>query len=322
MGQKDIYYITGETKKAVETSPFVEKCKKRNYEVLFMVDPIDESCVQQLKENDGKKLVSVTKEGLKFEESEEDKKAWEELCADFEPLSKLMKEILGDKVEKVVMSERVTESPCVLVTGEYGWTANMERIARAGPPRQLDVVLHGLEEDHGDQPEALDHEGAQGEGRRRQGRQDGQGPRPPPLRDVAPHLGLLARRAGDLRGPHPPHDQAWPVHRGRRRARRCRGAAAPRGGRRRGLQDGGGRLNASSPTASSRRGRSAVAPPRVTRRSRVPPNRACVGLGRCGHSRVPAFDTICVLCRCVRAPSPLAARAYDCIRSSIVAVED
>merc|ERR1712137_1383896 len=108
-----------------------EKCKKRNYEVLFMVDPIDEYCVQQLKEYDGKKLVSVTKEGLKFEETEEDKKAWEELCADFEPLSKLMKEILGDKVEKVVMSERVTESPCVLVTGEYGWTANMERIMRA-----------------------------------------------------------------------------------------------------------------------------------------------------------------------------------------------
>merc|ERR1711881_216130 len=121
--QKDIYYITGETKKAVETSPFIEKCKKRNFEVLFMVDPIDEYCVQQLKEYDGKKLVSVTKEGLKFGESEEEKKAWEELCADFEPLSKLMNELLGDKVEKVVMSE--------LVTGEYGWTANMERIMRA-----------------------------------------------------------------------------------------------------------------------------------------------------------------------------------------------
>merc|ERR1711988_1200577 len=102
--QKDIYYITGETKKDVETSPFIERCKKRNYEVLFMTDPIDEYCVQQLKEYDGKKLVSVTKEGLKFEESEEEKKAWEELCADFEPLAKLMKEILGDKVEKVVMS--------------------------------------------------------------------------------------------------------------------------------------------------------------------------------------------------------------------------
>merc|ERR1712159_130244 len=128
--QQGIFYITGESKKAVETSPFIEKCKKRNYEVLFMVDPVDEYCVQQLKEYDGKKLVSVTKEGLKFEESEEDKKAWEELCADFEPLSKLMKEILGDKVEKVVMSERVTESPCVLVTGEYGWSANMERIMK------------------------------------------------------------------------------------------------------------------------------------------------------------------------------------------------
>merc|ERR1711988_2082757 len=113
----------------------IEKCKKRNYEVLFMVDPIDEYCVQQLKEYDGKKLVSVTKEGLKFEESEEDKKAWEELCADFEPLSKLMKEILGDKVEKVVMSERVTESPCVLVTGEYGWREYGAHHARPGAPR-------------------------------------------------------------------------------------------------------------------------------------------------------------------------------------------
>merc|ERR1711901_13642 len=129
--QKDIYYITGETKKAVETSPFIERCKKRNFEVLFMIDPIDEYCVQQLKEYDGKKLVSVTKEGLKFDESEDEKKAFEELKADFEPLCKLMKEILGDKTEKVVVSERVTVSPCCLVTGEYGWTANMERIMRA-----------------------------------------------------------------------------------------------------------------------------------------------------------------------------------------------
>merc|ERR1712146_218560 len=95
--QKDIHYITGESQKAVETSPFIERCKKRNYEVLFMTDPIDEYCVQQLKEYDGKKLVSVTKEGLKFEETEEEKKAWEELCADFEPLSKLMKEILATR---------------------------------------------------------------------------------------------------------------------------------------------------------------------------------------------------------------------------------
>merc|ERR1712144_198376 len=83
--QKDIYYITGESLKAVESSPFIERCKKRNYEVLFMVDPIDEYCVQQLKEYDGKKLLSVTKEGLMFEETE----AFEEIRADFEPLCKL-----------------------------------------------------------------------------------------------------------------------------------------------------------------------------------------------------------------------------------------
>merc|ERR1711871_941093 len=129
--QKDFYYITGETKKQVETSPFIERCKKRNYEVLFMVDPIDEYCVQQLKEYDGKKLLSVTKEGLKFEETEEEKKAFEEIKADFEPLCKLMKEILGDKTEKVVVSERLSEAPCCLVTGECGWTATMERIMRA-----------------------------------------------------------------------------------------------------------------------------------------------------------------------------------------------
>jgi molecular chaperone HtpG len=129
--QKHIYYITGESQKSVENSPFIEKCKKRNYEVLFMTDPIDEYCVQQLKEFDGKTLVCVTKEGLKFEESEESKKIWEELVEEFKPLTNNIKSILGDKVEKVVLSERVVDSPCVLVTGEYGWSANMERIMKA-----------------------------------------------------------------------------------------------------------------------------------------------------------------------------------------------
>jgi molecular chaperone HtpG len=129
--QKHIYYITGESQKSVENSPFIEKCKKRNYEVLFMTDPIDEYCVQQLKEFDGKTLVCVTKEGLKFEESEESKKIWEELVEEFKPLTNKIKTILGDKIEKVVLSERVVDSPCVLVTGEYGWSANMERIMKA-----------------------------------------------------------------------------------------------------------------------------------------------------------------------------------------------
>jgi molecular chaperone HtpG len=90
-GQKDIYYITGESRKAVENSPFLEKLKKRGLEVLFMVDPIDEYAVQQLKEYDGKKLVSATKEGLKLDETEDEKKKKEEIKAQFEPLCKVIK---------------------------------------------------------------------------------------------------------------------------------------------------------------------------------------------------------------------------------------
>mmetsp|Transcript_4936 Transcript_4936/g.18584 ORF Transcript_4936/g.18584 Transcript_4936/m.18584 type:complete len:708 (-) Transcript_4936:162-2285(-) len=130
-GQEDIYYITGESKQAVQNSAFLEQCKKRNYEVIFMTDPIDEYAVQQLKEFDGKKLVCVTKEGLKFKESEDEQKQKEEKKAKFEPLCSLMKEILGDKVEKVVVTDRLNESPCCLVTGEHGWSANMERIMKA-----------------------------------------------------------------------------------------------------------------------------------------------------------------------------------------------
>ena len=130
-GQKDIFYITGESRAQVAHSPFLEALKKRGYEVLYLVDPIDEYMVQQLKDYDGKKLKSCSKEGLDLEETEEEKKQKEEEKARFEPLCKLMKDVLGDKVEKVVVSNRIDESPCVLVTGEYGWTANMERIMKA-----------------------------------------------------------------------------------------------------------------------------------------------------------------------------------------------
>lgn len=129
--QPGIYYVTGESKRAVETSPFLEKLKKKGYEVLYMTDPIDEYAVQQLKEFEGKKLISATKEGLDLVEDDSEKAAFEEAKAKTEGLCKLMKEVLDDRVEKVVVSNRLADSPCVLVTGEYGWTANMERIMKA-----------------------------------------------------------------------------------------------------------------------------------------------------------------------------------------------
>jgi len=129
--QADIYYITGESKKAIENSPFIERLKRKGNEVLFMTDPVDEYAVQQLKEYEGKKLVCATKEGLKIDESEDEKKKFEEAKARCEPLCKLIKEVLDDKVEKVVVSNRLENAPCCLVTGEFGWSANMERIMKA-----------------------------------------------------------------------------------------------------------------------------------------------------------------------------------------------
>merc|ERR1712139_395126 len=126
-----IYYITGESKKAVEKSPFLERLKKKGYEVLFMTEPIDEYAVQQLKEYEGKKLLCATKEGLKMNDSEDEKKKFEEEKAKTEGLCKLIKEVLEKKVEKVVVSNRLTDSPCCLVTGEYGWSARMEGIMKA-----------------------------------------------------------------------------------------------------------------------------------------------------------------------------------------------
>ncbi|MBN3290140.1 HS90A protein, partial [Polypterus senegalus] len=129
--QKHIYYITGETKEQVANSAFVERLRKHGLEVIYMIEPIDEYCVQQLKEFEGKTLVSVTKEGLELPEDEEEKKKQEEKKAKFENLCKIMKDILEKKVEKVAVSNRLVSSPCCIVTSTYGWTANMERIMKA-----------------------------------------------------------------------------------------------------------------------------------------------------------------------------------------------
>jgi len=138
--QKHIYYITGESRDNVSNSAFVERVKKRGFEVVYMTEPIDEYVVQQLKEFDGKTLVSVTKEGLELPEDEDEKKRFEEDKAKFENLCKVMKDILDKKVEKVVVSNRLVDSPCCIVTSQYGWTANMERIMKAQALRDTSTM--------------------------------------------------------------------------------------------------------------------------------------------------------------------------------------
>jgi molecular chaperone HtpG len=130
-GQKDIFFITGENKAAVANSPFIEGLKKKGYEVIYMIDPIDEYVIQQLKDYEEKKLKNCTKEGLDIEDTEEEKKRREEQKPAFEKLCTLIKEVLGDKIEKCVLSNRLANSPCALVTSEWGWSANMERIMKA-----------------------------------------------------------------------------------------------------------------------------------------------------------------------------------------------
>jgi heat shock protein beta len=129
--QTHIFYMAGSTREEVEHSPFVERLIKRGYEVLYFIEPVDEYTIQNLPDFDGKKFQNVAKEGLELNEGEKAKERFEQLASDFEPLTKWLNENLKDSIEKAVVSNRLSESPCALVANAYGWSANMERVMKA-----------------------------------------------------------------------------------------------------------------------------------------------------------------------------------------------
>merc|ERR1711915_337924 len=127
-GQKDIYYITGSSKEQLEKSPFLEKLKKKNYEVIFFTDPVDEYLMQYLMDYEDKKFQNVSKEGLKIGKDSKDK----EIKDSFKELTNWWKDVLSsENVDSVKISNRLDNTPGVVVTSKYGWSANMERIMQS-----------------------------------------------------------------------------------------------------------------------------------------------------------------------------------------------
>merc|ERR1712070_83575 len=130
-GQKSIYYISGESKEAVEASPYLERLRKKGYEVLYYIDPIDEYAMPQLTEFKGFQFAGANKENLKLEDDDLEEKKLAKLGEMYKPITDWFKETLGSKIEKAVVSNRLLETPAIPVSSQYGWSTNMERIMKA-----------------------------------------------------------------------------------------------------------------------------------------------------------------------------------------------
>merc|ERR1719287_285712 len=129
--QKNIYYISGEDKESLLKSPSVEKLLSKDIEIIFMTDSVDEYTVQHLTEYEGKRLINASREGLKLEEGDIEKKRDEQYKEMFKPLLDFTKEYLGKKVEKVQISKHLVNSPVVVLSADYGWTAQMEKVMKS-----------------------------------------------------------------------------------------------------------------------------------------------------------------------------------------------
>ncbi|XP_029668495.1 endoplasmin [Formica exsecta] len=137
--QQYIYYVAGASEEEVQKSPFVERLSKKGYEVLYLTEAVDEYAISGLPEFEGKKFQNVAKEGFTLDEGEKAKERMEQLKTTFEPLTKWLTDLLKDHYVNIVqVSERLTDSPCVLVASMFGWTGNMERLAISNAHQKAD----------------------------------------------------------------------------------------------------------------------------------------------------------------------------------------
>jgi len=141
-GQSSIYYITSDSIKSIQGSPFLDYFKSKEYEVLYLVDPLDEYITQQLKDYKDKKLLCITKENIELNKNDSEKEEQEKFNQEYKPVCDYIKSVLSDEVEKVVVSNRLVNYPCLLSTSEFGWTANMQRIAKAQTFGKQDMMQY------------------------------------------------------------------------------------------------------------------------------------------------------------------------------------